>query len=107
VKAIDTNLLVYAEIDGSAHCDRARELIETLAEGSEPWAIPWPCVYELLRVVTHPRVFHPPVPLPVALDDLAAIMASPSLLLLAETERHAEVLVEMYKYTKIAGEPQW
>ena len=103
MKAIDTNVLVYAQIDGSAHCDRARALIGTLAEGSEPWAIPWPCVYEFLRVVTHPRVFHPPVPLPVALDDLAAILASPSLLLLAETERHAEVMRELLHASPVTG----
>ena len=28
-----------------------------LAEGAVPWAIPWPCIYEFLRVVTHPRFF--------------------------------------------------
>ena len=29
------------------------EVLTDLAQGSEPWAIPWPCVYEFLRVVTH------------------------------------------------------
>ena len=41
---------------------RARTLLSDLAEGRAPWAIPWPCVYEFLRLVTHPRVFHPPMP---------------------------------------------
>jgi uncharacterized protein len=92
VRAIDTNILIFAEIRSSAHHRAARDLLQELAEGSLPWAIPWPCVYEFLRVVTHPKVYHPPVPLPLALADLGRILASPTLVLLAETSRHTEVM---------------
>ena len=61
-------------------------------EGAAAWAIPWTCVYEFLRIVTHPRVYHPPVPTDLALQDLPAVLESPSLVLLAETPRHAEVM---------------
>lgn len=47
---------------------------------------------EFLRVVTHPRVFHPPVPLDQALRGLEGLLASPSLVLLSETDRHAEIM---------------
>lgn len=89
--AIDTNVLTYAEVESNTHHTAALQLLKSLAEGPLPWAIPWPCIYEFLRVVTHPRVFHPPVPLQVALDDLRSILASPSLVLLSETERHGGV----------------
>ena len=92
MRAVDTNVLVYAEIIGSAHHEQARRILEQLAQGSVPWALPWPCVYEFLRVVTHPRVYHPPVPAGVALADLRVVLASPSLVLLSETSRHAEVM---------------
>ena len=92
MRAVDTNVLVYAEITGSRHHRRARAVLRELVEGEPPWALPWPCAYEFLRVVTHPRVYHPPVPLEVALADLGAILASPSLLMLGETDRHAEAL---------------
>jgi len=92
VVALDSNVLVYAEITSSPHHDAARDCLRSLAESSVPWAIAWPCVYEFLRVVTHPRVYHPPVPLETARADLAAILASPSLVLLSETPRHAEML---------------
>jgi toxin-antitoxin system PIN domain toxin len=92
LKAIDTNLLVFAEISQSLHHAEARRLVTELAEGAQPWAIPWPCAYEFLRVVTHPRVFHPPVPLDRALSDLGRILASPSLRLLHETPRHVEIM---------------
>lgn len=90
--AVDTNVLVFAEITGSPNHRKARELLAALADGPIPWALPWPCVYEFLRLVTHPRVFHPPVPTQRALEDLEQILTSPSLVLLRETDRHPEVM---------------
>lgn len=92
MRAIDTNVLVFAEIEESTEHERAVALMRELAEGPSPWAIPWPCAYEFLRVVTHPRVFDPPVPLALAIADLRAVLQSPSLLLLREGPRHAELM---------------
>jgi Predicted nucleic acid-binding protein, contains PIN domain len=103
VWAIDTNVLVYAEIVTSTHHRTARRLLVGLAEGQAPWAIPWPCVYEFLRVVTHPRVFTPPVPIELAMRDLAQILASPSLILLSETDRHAEVMNSVVDASAVTG----
>jgi len=103
LRAIDTNVLVYSEIVSSSQHRAARLLLTELAEGSAPWAIPWPCVYEFLRVITHPRVFSPPVPMEVALHDLEQILASPSLILLAETDRHAEILTQVVRESGVTG----
>ncbi|HVT04855.1 MAG TPA: TA system VapC family ribonuclease toxin [Thermoanaerobaculia bacterium] len=103
MRAIDTNVLVYSEIISSTHHRVARRLVTELAEGVIPWAIPWPCVYEFLRVVTHPRVFSPPVPLAVALHDLGQILLSPSLVLLSETERHGEVMKSLVRESGVTG----
>jgi uncharacterized protein len=103
VRAVDTNVLIYSEIVSSTHHRAAREVLTKLAEGHLPWAIPWPCVYEFLRVVTHPRVFSPPVPVSVALDDLDQILTSPALVLLSETARHSEVLREVVSKSGATG----
>lgn len=103
MQAIDTNVLIYAEIISSQYHLQARQVLTELAEGAAPWALPWPCIYEFLRVVTHPRVFHPPVPLEVALTDLRAITDSPSLLLLCETERHVELMTSIAKEAGVTG----
>jgi toxin-antitoxin system PIN domain toxin len=103
VQAIDTNVLVYSEIVSSVHHRAARRLLTELAEGPIAWAIPWPCVYEFLRVVTHTRVFAPPVPLELALHDLGQILASPTLVLLSETERHAEVMMAVVNESGVTG----
>ena len=95
MRALDTNVLVHAEIVTSPFHAIARRVLLACAEGQAPWAIPWPCVYEFLRVVTHPRVYHPPMATADALADLGAILASPSLVLLGETSRHAEIMAEI------------
>ena len=81
----------------------AREVLRSLGEGAAAWAIPWPCVYEFLRVVTHPRVYHPPVPVDRALRDLRAVLDSPSLILLSETPRHSEVMSAVVRESGVAG----
>jgi uncharacterized protein len=103
MRAVDTNVLVYSEIVTSAHHRAARRLLKELAEGAVPWAIPWPCVYEFLRVITHPRVFSPPAPLSVALHDLGQILASPSLVLLSATERHAGIMRKVVHDSGVTG----
>ena len=68
-----------------------------------PWAIPWPCFYEFLRIVTHPRVYHPPVPLRVALKDLRHILEAPGLVLLRETPAHADVMIRVLEDSGATG----
>ena len=103
MRALDTNVLVFAEITSSPFHDRAVAVLKEAAEGIAPWALPWPCVYEFLRVVTHPRVYHPPVPLERARSDLRRILDSPSLRLLAETERHREILDRVVEASGATG----
>ena len=103
MRAVDTNILIFAEIEASTHHSRAREILTEIAEGSAPWAIPWPCVYEFLRVVTHSRVYHPPMPLSRATADLHRIFESPSLVLLSETDRHAAILEKVLQSSGATG----
>ena len=93
--ALDTNILVYAHRADSIHHAAARELVSSLANGDEPWGLPWPCVYEFLRVVTHPRIFDPPTDPAVALDDLVSLMESSSIRMLGEGPNHIMHLVRM------------
>jgi len=88
VIAVDTNILIYARREEFPEHQKARVVLRRLAEGDTPWAIPWPCIYEFLRVITHPRVFDPPTPLDRALEDLESLFESPSLVLLGEGPSH-------------------
>lgn len=83
--AVDTNILVYAHRKDSEFHSVAIQRLQELAQGKSTWAIPWPCLHEFFSIVTHPRIFDPPTPQPLALDQLDAWMESPSLTLLSET----------------------
>jgi len=84
VIAVDTNILVYAHRKDSPWHEPADTRVTELAEGHTPWALLWPCVHEFLAIVTHPRIYNPPTPQPIALDQVDAWMESPSLVLLGE-----------------------
>jgi uncharacterized protein len=88
VIALDTNILVYARQKDSARHAQALGLLRHLAEGDSPWAVPWPCVYEYIRVVTHPKLFRPPSDLTAVLDDLDVLFESPSIMMLGEGAAH-------------------
>jgi toxin-antitoxin system PIN domain toxin len=103
VIAVDTNILVYAHRGDAEWHDRAARCLRALAERRTPWAIPWPCVHEFLAIVTHPRVYDPPTPTAVALDQVEAWIESPTLLLLGEGPEHWPTLRPLIATGRVAG----
>jgi uncharacterized protein len=103
MRAVDTNILVYARRQEPREHGVARKLLDELCQSEEPWALPWPCVYEFLRVVTHPRLFRPPTPIEGALEAVEALLSSPSLAVLSEGERHPAILRRLLAETDVSG----
>ncbi len=103
MRAFDTNVLVYATVVSSPQHATALRVLTDSAESRRPWAIAWPSVYEFLRVVTHPRILHPPMPMEAAAGVIRTLCASPSLVLLSETPRHAEVMTELLEASGATG----
>jgi toxin-antitoxin system PIN domain toxin len=101
--AVDTNLLVYAHRPGAEWNEEAFELLRSLAERPQPWAIPFPCVHEFLRNVTDPRIYTQPTPLLVALEQIGIWLESPTLRLLAEGGRHIELLTKVAVDGRVTG----
>jgi uncharacterized protein len=100
---VDTNVLVYAHRKDSEWHEPAARCVRTLAEGSGPWAIPWPCLHEFLAVVTHPQIYAPPTPLERALDQVDAWQESPSLVLLSERDGYWPGLRELASAGRATG----
>lgn len=87
--ALDTNILIHARRQEMEHFAAADRELRRLAEGDVPWAIPWPCIYEFIRVMTHPRVFSPPSDPAALIADVEQLLESPSLQLLGDGPAHA------------------
>ncbi|MHA4814983.1 TA system VapC family ribonuclease toxin [Streptomyces aculeolatus] len=101
--ALDTNVLVYAHRADSPFHDAAAAAVRGLAEGSVPWALPWPCLHEFFSVATHPRVYQPPSTTEQALAQIDAWLQSPTAVLLAEGSGYWPVLREALEQGKVAG----
>jgi toxin-antitoxin system PIN domain toxin len=103
VIAVDTNILVYAHREDSPFHEAAFRRVAELAEGPAVWGIPWPCVHEFLAIVTHPRIYAPPTPLTLALDQVDAWLESPTLALLAESPVHWPTLRPLLAGGRVTG----
>lgn len=102
--AVDTNILVYAHRREVAEHSAAVHIVRELAEGSEPWALPWPCVYEFFSVVTNPRIWKESASTPrQAWAQIEVWLGSPTLRLLAETEEFAAVLARFLDLPRVRG----
>jgi toxin-antitoxin system PIN domain toxin len=104
VIAIDTNVLVYAHRREVPEHDAAWKFVRRLAEGSTPWAIPWPCIYEFFSVVTNTRIWKSAASTPAeASRQIAAWVGSPSVRLLAEPVGFYEVLHKFLERPRLRG----
>ena len=101
--AVDTNVLVYAHREDSPWHSAAKARLTELAEGPAGWAIPWPCLHEFLAIVTHPRIFKTPTPVPLATEAVSALLEAPRLTLLSETEGYWEELRKLVEAGRLAG----
>lgn len=101
--ALDTNVLVYAHRQDSPWFERARDVVRSLAEGAATWAIPWPCVHEFLAISTHPKIYKPPTQLARALEQMEALLASPTVLVLRESTAYWPVLQRVLLASQVTG----
>lgn len=60
-------------------------------------------MHEFLAVSTHPRIYRPPTTLPRALDQITALLASPSLVLLSEPAGYWHVLARLVASAQVTG----
>jgi toxin-antitoxin system PIN domain toxin len=101
--SVDTNLLIYAHREDSEFHSGAEKVLRTLSEGNDRWSIPWPCLHEFLSITTHPRIFDPPTPLPIALEAMDVWLQSPVCEMIGEDPGYFEVLKQLAIRGKITG----
>lgn len=101
--AVDTNILVYAHREDSEWHEAAWDAVAGLAEGASPWAVPAPCLHEFLAIVTHSRIYVPPTPAGTALDQIAAWLESPTVVVISEREGYWERLHDVVVQGRATG----
>ena len=93
---VDTNILVYAADRRSPFHTACYEWLEDRRRRPDAWYTTWPIVYEFLRVITHPRVLRQPWSVTDAWKFIVALLASPGLDVLNQTERHADTAAQVF-----------
>ena len=101
--AVDTNVLVHAHRGDSPFHDPARAAVTRLAEGSAPWAIPWPCVHEFLGIVTRASLWQRPSTPTEAARQVRAWAASPTVHLLSEGDRTLGLVLDLVERAAVTG----
>lgn len=102
--AVDTNILVYAQRYELPQNEVAFDVMSDLSEGSEQWAIPWPCCYEFLGVATNRRIWGDTVSTAEqAWRQLEAWTASPSCRQIGETASFMDTLSEIVIGRNVRG----
>jgi len=102
--AVDTNLLVYAHRREPEQHARSAGLMRTLAEGTRPWAIPWPCVYEFFSIATNPRIWKDAASSPdQAWSQIESWTRSPSNSVLHETDDFLSTLQKLVARPRVRG----
>ena len=92
---VDTNILIYAADRQASEHETCRRLLEEWRSQPSVWYLTWGIVYEFLQVATHPRIFYHPWNMKDAWGFVQALLASASLHVLVETDRHAEIAQEV------------
>jgi len=104
VFVVDANLLIYAAIRESPHHDRAKRLVQEWGGSSEAWSVTWSIIYEFFGVSTRGSIYARPLSFSDAWSFVQILRMSPSFEILAETERHPEVIDQLSReYPQMSG----
>jgi uncharacterized protein len=100
---LDANVLLYASDASSAVHERARALVERVAEGPEIAYLFWPTIMAYLRIATHPAVFARPLTIVEAIGNIEQLLARPHVRTTGETDTFWRALREVVDDARPSG----
>jgi len=92
---VDANILVYSHVKSFAQHEHARKWLDQQLSGSTRVGLPWASLLAFLRLVTNPRVFEQPEPMPDAWHQVRRWLACESAWIPQPTERHVDLLDQL------------
>lgn len=103
MKAIDTNILVYAHRADNLWHARAKEFIELALTGEEKIGIPYHALVEFYGIVTNTRIFKNPTAPEVAIKQCKNLIAAPAAEILTESNASFEILAPVIAKSRVIG----
>ena len=99
----DVNVLVSAFREDAAHHDRCREWLLGALSGRERVGLSELVLSGVLRVLTHPRIFHPPTPGEAAVDFVDALLVQSASTALRPGNGHWRIFRGMCASLRLTG----
>jgi toxin-antitoxin system PIN domain toxin len=103
VKLLDVNILVHAHREDSDRHSEMKEWLEEALEAPEGVAISELVLSGCLRVITHPKVFRQPTPLPIALQFVEALRDLENVRILAPGDKHWRLFADLCRKVEARG----
>jgi uncharacterized protein len=100
---IDVNVLAYAHREDAADHVRFRKWLELLVGRAEAFGVSELVLSGFLRVVTHPRIFHPPTPQAVAMTFCQYLLDQPNAVVISPGERHWSIFTDLCSRANARG----
>ena len=103
MRLVDVNVLVYAfRADAPGHTAH-RAWVEALVASDEAYGVSDHVLAGFLRVVTHPRVFHPPTPVEPAVAFAQAFRERANAVPIAPGARHWDIFTRLCREVGARG----
>ena len=103
MRLVDVNVLVYAFREDAPRHAEFKTWLEDSVGSDEAFAVSDQILSGFLRVVTHPRVFHPATPLGPALAFADAFRTRPNAVAIAPAARHWDIFQRLCREADARG----
>lgn len=94
---------MYAHREDADRHDEYRAWFEGVLAGDQQYGVAELVLSGFLRVVTHPKVFRKPTPLPQALAFCETLRTQPNATLLAPGPRHWQIFTRLCEHARARG----
>ena len=100
---VDVNVLVYAHRTDASDHEPYRAWLEAIAGSDQAFAVPSTALSGFLRVVTHPKVFKVPTPMPQALRFAEQLRQQPNYVDVVPGARHWSIFAALCGTARVKG----
>ena len=99
----DVNILVYAHREDEARHGSYAAWLHELVDGPEPFSLSILVAIAFVRIVTNPRIYADPTPLPIALAVVEQLAAHPRCRLASPLPSHLEGVIRLCRASGATG----
>jgi hypothetical protein len=99
----DVNVLVYAHREDEAAHAVARDWVDGMVNGNQPFALSVLVLVGFVRIVTNPRIYQEPTPTSVALAAMDSMLVRPNCRLCLPGARHWPLVSQLCRSVPAAG----